>query len=442
MCKIFEQFVRNALYKHLTENNLLALEQFGFCQGRSTTTQLLVTMNDWVLNNDNNIPTDAVYLDFSKAFDCVPHRRLMTKLHSYGIRGEVFNWIEDFLCNRSQYVSINENHSEMLNVTSGVPQGSVLGPTLFVYFINDLPSVAQNITKIFADDTKLYSKITSEDDYLSLQDDINSLVKWSEKWKMKFNSDKCKMLHLGRNNPKFDYTIREGDVNVPLKETICEKDLGINVDTLLDFNSHISEIVKKARGVSFMILRNFMYKDSEILVPLFKSLVRPHLEYSNSVWSPYKKKDVDKIEKVQRHYTKKITNVQGLSYQDRLKRIKLPSLEYRRIRGDLIEVFKITHNIYDHVTTTSLFKTAVQTNTRGDRNPFRLTKNSVNKKQTQMFFTNRIINIWNNLPSEVVLSKTINIFKNAIDKYLNKYMYLTNFSNELLFPNNVTKMFV
>ena len=132
-----------------------------------------------------------------------------------------------------------------------------------------------------------------------------------------------------------------------------------------------------------------------------------------------------------------------MSYQDRLKNLKLPSLEYRRMRGDLIEVFKITHDIYDPVTTNSLFKTAVQTNTRGDsRNPYRLTKNSVNKKQTQMFFTNRVINVWNNLPTNIVLSKTINIFKNEIDSYLGNFMYLTNFSNELLFPNHVTKMFV
>ena len=196
VCKVFEHFVRNTIYNHLVDNNMLALEQFGFCQGRSCTTQLLVTINDWFLNLDKNIPVDSVYLDFSKAFDCVPHRRLMSKLYAYGIRGQIFNWIQDFLSDRYQYVSINNCNSDMLNVTSGVPQGSVLGPTLFVYFINDLPKVAQNIVKIFADDTKLYSKIKSEEDCLNLQDDINTLVKWSEKWMMKFNSDKCKMLHL------------------------------------------------------------------------------------------------------------------------------------------------------------------------------------------------------------------------------------------------------
>ena len=153
------------------------------------------------------------------------------------------------------------------------------------------------------------------------------------------------------------------------------------------------------------------------------------------MWSPYKKKDIDRIEKVQRHFTKRITNVKTLSYHDRLKTLKLPSLEYRRLRGDLIEVYKITHNVYDHITTKDLFtlsnKSTNCMNTRLDTNPYRLTKPHVKKRQTQMFFTNRIINVWNNLPIDVVNSKTLNLFKNQIDVFLNEYMYSTNFSNNL-----------
>ena len=152
VCKVFEGFVRDVLYKHLESNHLLAEEQYGFCSRRSCTTQLLNTINDWFLHLDEKTPVDAVYLDFRKAFDTVPHERLLNKLYGYGIRGDVLNWVRDFLSDRSQYVSIHGECSSDIPVTSGMPQGSVLGPTLFIYFINDLPQVVSTSIKIFADD--------------------------------------------------------------------------------------------------------------------------------------------------------------------------------------------------------------------------------------------------------------------------------------------------
>ena len=122
ICKIFEGFVRDALYKHLTTNNLLSKEQSGFCSGRSCTSQLLVTLQSWFESLDEDIPVDAAYLDFQKAFDSVPHKRLILKLKGYGIQGNVLNWIADFLSNREQYVSINGKVSSNLPVTSGFPR--------------------------------------------------------------------------------------------------------------------------------------------------------------------------------------------------------------------------------------------------------------------------------------------------------------------------------
>ena len=147
-------------------DTLLSEDQFGFCQGRSCSLQLLVTINDWLGCLDSKVPVDAAYLDFKKAFDSVPHKRLLTKLKGYGINGKVLGWVEDFLKNRMQYVSINGKSSEKSPVTSGVPQGSVLGPTLFIYFINDLPDEVKCNLKIFADDTKAYSVINSVQDQI------------------------------------------------------------------------------------------------------------------------------------------------------------------------------------------------------------------------------------------------------------------------------------
>ena len=355
LCKVFETFIRDALCKHLSDDNdLLSIDQFGFCRGRSCVSQLLVTINEWFESLDNNIPVDAAYLDFRKAFDSVPHQRLITKLHGYGVRGPVLNWVRSFLSSRSQYVNVNNSTSKSVPVTSGVPQGSVLGPSLFVFFINDLPDVSQSSLKIFADDTKVYTPINSDEDRDNLQESINQLVLWSEKWLIKFNSEKCKILHLGKNNPKHEYKIKEGTNISTLEETKCEKDLGVNIDPELNFNNHIKLAIKKARRMSGMILRNITFNSKSILVPLFKTLIRPILEYGNSVWCPYLKRDIDDIERVQMHFTKRIHCVKNLEYEDRLRALQLPSLEFRRIRGDLIEAYKILKGKYDTKTTKSL----------------------------------------------------------------------------------------
>ena len=423
ICKIFEKFIRDAMYEHLTKNNILSPDQFGFCQGRSCVTQLLVTANDWLFSLDKKVPVDAIYLDFSKAFDSVPHQRLIYKLKTYGIDGNLLNWVADFLSERTQYVSINDKKSETISVTSGVPQGSVLGPTLFVYYINDLPNSTDQLVRLFADDSKAYAEIKSEQDYIKLQKGIDDLVDWSNKWLMNFNSKKCKVLHLGKNNPQYVYTMKDGDKVSELQSTVCEKDLGVNIDPLLDFNQHITQICNKGRQLSGMLLRNLTCRCTEILVPLFKALIRPHLEYGNAVWCPYLKKDIKRVEQIQRDFTKKIDGMSNLDYSERLRKLKLPSLEYRRLRGDMIETFKITHDIYDPTTTKSLLTLSNITNTRS--HPYKLTKNFVNTLKYQKFFTNRIITNWNNLPLQIVTSDNVNNFKNKIDIHFQNLMYNT-----------------
>ena len=424
VCKTFEKFIRDALYKHIVDNNLLSDHQYGFCSGRSCVSQLLVTLNSWMHSIDNNKPVDAVYLDFQKAFDTVPHKRLLKKLEGYGIEGQVFNWIKDFLCDRTQYVSVKGRNSDHTPVTSGVPQGSVLGPTLFIYYINDLPTVTNEEIKIFADDTKAFSEINSVEDQIQLQSCLDSLIEWSEKWLLCFNSDKCKVLHLGKNNPKYKYYLKNGNQHHELMETICEKDLGVHIDNNLDFNEHISKTASKARSLAGMINRTITFKTPEIMIPLYKALVRSVAEYANTIWCPFKRKDINCIEDIQRHFTRRVCGMRGLDYGQRLKKLKLPSLEFRRLRGDLIECYKILHNIYDPLTTNSLLTNSSLTTRAHD---FKLVKGRVNGRKFQHFFTNRIVNVWNRLPNEVVNAKSTNSFKNLIDKTLNKYRYATNF---------------
>ena len=416
ICKLFEAFLRDALYDHLVKNNLLSNHQFGFCKGRSCISQLLVVIHKWMSCMDKDVPTDAIYLDLSKAFDTVPHKKLIHKLKGYGISGNILNWITDFLSDRSQFVSVNGTCSGSTPVTSGVPQGSVLGPILFLYYINDMPDVVDCFMKIFADDAKTSNEIISVEDSVTLQNSLDNLSSWTEKWGVNFNCVKCGVMHLGKNNPKYKYTIN----NIPLNETILEKDLGVYVDPLLKFEDHLDKTVKKARQISGLIIRSITFKSKDIMVPLYKSLVRPILEYGNAVWSPYLRKDIDLIESVQRYFTRCVIGVKDMNYEERLKFLNLPSLEFRRLRGDLIETYKICNGLYDPVTTSSLFDMCSLEKTRS--NGLKINKINTMHEQFRNFFTNRVVNVWNGLPSHVVNSDSTNSFKNQVDRIYKEYM--------------------
>ena len=424
--KLMEKIIKSKLNNHLKTNKLLAKEQYGFVSGRSTDTQLLTSLLNWQKALDEDVPVDVVYMDFKKAFDSVPHIRLVKKLKTYGIEGNLLSWIEDFLSERFQHVKVNNSESQEMPVTSGVPQGSVLGPTLFIFFINDLPSISTVQTKIFADDTKAYSRIENQQDQENLQQTIDLMHDWTEKWQLHFNETKCKILHLGHNNQKFNYFIGKDSNRIKLEETTLEKDLGVHVDKDLTFEQHIDKITKKAASKCARILKNFTYRSQDVLVPIFKTIVRPILEYANSAWSSGLRKNINEIEKIQKSYTKHIFQVKHLGYEQRLEKLKLPSLEYRRFRGDLIQTFKIARNLYDEETVDTLFTFKNDDRLRGHR--YKITKFYFNKLQFKHFFTNRVSNHWNNLPSHIVEADSLNIFKNKIDNHFKDKMYTVNFS--------------
>ena len=208
ICKIMEKIVRDAIMTYMEENKLFTVHQHGFRKRHSCVTQLIEVLEDWSKEIDKSNSIDNIYLDFQKAFDKVPHKRLLNKLKGYGIGGNLLSWIESFLTDRKQRVVLNGSESNWTNVTSGIPQGSVLGPTLFLIYINDLPDVVHNIVKLFADDTKLYSVVNNAEEQEKLQEDINNLTSWSNEWLLKFNVSKCKHLHLGKPN-QATYTMND-----------------------------------------------------------------------------------------------------------------------------------------------------------------------------------------------------------------------------------------
>ena len=278
-CRVMEKLVRNEIMEHLINNNLLSKFQHGFIKARSCTTQLLAVLDDWtdVIEHRENV--DAIYLDYAKAFDTVPHKRLLAKLYGYGIGGKLLKWIAAFLEGRRQRVIVNGSKSSWTRVTSGIPQGSVLGPLLFVCYVNDMPENITSTVYMFADDTKLYRNIKTHIDREVLQSDLSRLEDWSRKWQLRFNADKCKVLHIGRDNEHYEYYM---DRDTKIGVTTNERDLGVQIDPDLKFNQHVDTVTSKANRMLGMIRRAYTYKDGDTIKRIYTSLIRPILEYGNA----------------------------------------------------------------------------------------------------------------------------------------------------------------
>ena len=407
ICKILESIIRDHITEHIVQNSLLSSCQHGFVRGRSCSTQLLKCLDIWIHLLDEGTSIYVIYLDFAKAFDSVSHKRLLNKLKAYGVTNKLCKWSAEFLMGRKQKVIVNGVDSTWQDVLSGVPQGSVLGPLYFIIFINDLPDIVHNFIALFADDAKLFSAIQNVEDRRHLHHDLVQLHEWASRWQLKFNAKKCKVMHLGRLNRGHIYTMDE----VELEETTEEKDLGVTIDYELKFDIHIEGQVNKANSKLGLIRRSFDALDAETFVMLYKTLVRPHLEYCNAITYPLYERQAKLLEGVQRRATKLIPNLKEMNYNERLKVLKLPSLQYRRVRGDIIEAYKYLHKIYD-VSPCPLTLDDNPVSTRG--NSLKLKKTRCNKSVTQKFFTHRVVDPWNGLPDHVVLAPTLNTLKNRL----------------------------
>ena len=414
LCKSMEKIVREKILQHLSANNIISPHQHGFVPGRSCMTQLLESMDDWTSIIEESGSVDIIYTDFQKAFDSVPHRRLIQKMKSAGINGSVLRWVEDFLANRKQRVVINGTKSNEGSVTSGIPQGSVLGPLLFVMYINDLPRNLNTVAKMFADDTKVYVRSDTPDGARNLQGDLDTLQNWSDKWMLKFHPDKCCVLKLGKDNDnKYEMGDATKGERITLKETEKEKDLGVIVDNKLSFSSHVAQTTAKANRMVGLIRRSFDFLNERTFVLLYKSMVRPLLEYGNSIWQPMLKGLESDIEDVQRRATKSLAHIRDKSYSERLKILKLPCLEHRRRRGCMIETYKFMHGYYD--TTKPEFKKSNKEQLRG--HSLKLDKTRCTTRIRANFLSNRITNDWNSLPNSVVTSPSIDTFKRRLDEH-------------------------
>jgi hypothetical protein len=405
--KAMESIIYDQVVRFLLDCDLIPLQQHGFLPGKSIQSNLLACLADWTREVDNGNSVDVLYLDFSKAFDRVPKRRLISKLQHLGISGNLLAWINAFLSERTFCVRVGESYSRPVRVHSGVPQGSVLGPLLFIAYTADLGCILRSPFAMYADYIKVYN-ISNQS--MALEQDLLAIHDWSCDWLLPLNSDKCGVLHIGNTNPKHIYRINGKE----LASFDNYRDLGVTVSFDLSWSNHILKITKKANSMLFLLNKVFRKSSPAIFAKLYKTYVRPVLEFANCVWTPVLQRDIQLLESVQRRATRVPFGRSRPQYTARLSLMGIPSLSARRVRGDLLVVFRALSSQQSPIR--HLFTLHEGGRTRG--HSLKLLKDRFVTTARQYFLTNRIFDQWNSLPPEIVNCKTADSFKAKYDSLL------------------------
>ena len=367
-------------------------------------------LNYW----DKNTQLDVIVLDFSKTFDTLPRDRLQGKLDHYGINGHIHSWISNFLKHRSLCVLVEGAKSDPAHVVSGVPQGTLMGPLLFLLHINDLSENVTSEVRLFADDCLLYLPIHNASDQIALQRDLYSLVEWGNKWGMKFNAKKCESIRMCRKRILLTrmYTI-SGQI---LQEVSSARYLGVNITNKLAWSEHVALTTKKSNGTLAFLRRNLKTCPKKIMENTYTSLVRPVLEYGAAIWDPYLDKDISSIEMVQRRAARFVTNDYAYtsSVSDMIAELGWHSLADRRSDIRLITLFRTIHKLMEVPTSdipTSDILTPADPRTRPKHKlKYKTIKASTSAYKNSFFV--KTIPLWNQLPSEIAECCTIEAFKN------------------------------
>ena len=415
LCRLFEIILYNIILHHFLSLNLFSRNQFGFFPLRSSCAQLMECLHDWYENLYNNQSTHVIYTDIQKAFDSVNHIKLITILKSYGINETLQHWIENFLSDRQQMVAIEDVLSSPCPISSGIPQGSIIGPLLFLIYINDIDVCAHPLQEsvrisLFADDAKMYAT-----DPLTLQHCLNLVGDWLQNHQLRLATNKCSTLHISKTKETPDFYLYSNLVS----RTEYIKDLGIIIERNLKWTRHIDSISHNAAASSYHIIRFTKTRNIWTLIKLFTTYVRSKLEYNTPIWNPTTKEYKTKIEQIQKNFTRiifKRCNLSYSSYSDRLNQVNLKSLEYRRTFNDIIFMHKIINrlagmdfNIYFSYHTTPYVL-------RGKRTKVVAKLKCDTPIWLNSFFT-RGPKLWNALPEHLTDIKFLHLFRRHLQKF-------------------------
>jgi ribonucleases P/MRP protein subunit RPP40 len=353
---------------------------------------------------DNGKSVDIFYLDFAKAFDKVPHKRLMVKVKAKGISGKIYNWIEEWLTGRTQSVVVGRAESTDSQVESGVPQGTVMGPPLFTIFIDDIDDVVKLVELLikFADDNKGMKIIESEADREKLQKTLDNLCEWANKWEMQFNVAKCKIMHVGRGNPCYKYYMNGTELQTVDEET----DVGVVIHKSLKPTRQCEKAANTARAVLGLVQRNFHYRDRKVYMKLYKQYVRPHLEFSSPAWAPWSVRETELLEAVQKKAVGMVSGLKARTYESRCKELGIQTLTERRQEQDLAQVFRFRNQIGGLNAETMFERIPARdgpvTRLAGGGNNLKLPAARLDIRKNS--FAVRTVNKWNDLPDQIKAS--------------------------------------